>query len=142
MRKVLFLSLLVLGGCTEVIVSSRVVPLVSPEPARPNAIRPGYERLMTIDKLYAWCEYGTLKMQVTATANSGGWRDPRLNRAVTEGNAPTYEVVAVRPQGSASQALQSFTFTHDEPMPRGSGRVRVMGQSNEMSTGIFLGQGC
>ncbi len=142
MRKALFLSLIMLGGCTDVVVSTRMVPLVSPEPARPNAIRPGYDRLMTIDKLYAWCEYGALKMQVTATASSGGWKGPRLNRTVTEGNAPTYEVVAVRPQGNVSQALQSFTFTHEEPMPHGSGRVRVLGQSNEMSTGIFLGRGC
>ena len=144
LRKLSILLALALGGCsfTETNEGTGVVPLVSPEPSRPNAIRPGYDRLMTVDKLYAWCEYGMLKFQVTATANSGGWKGPRLNRLPTEGNAPAYEAVAVRPSGAASQALQSFTFTHQEPMPRGSGRVRVMGQSNEMSTAIFIGKGC
>ena len=43
---------------------------------------------------------------------------------------------------SLRQALQSFTFRHDEPMERGTGRVKVIGQSNEMSSAIFIGRGC
>lgn len=145
MRKLTLLFALVLGGCgtfTEIDEGTRVVPLVSPQPSRPNAIRPGYERLMTVDKLYVSCAYGTLKFQVTATANSGGWSGPRLNRLPSEGTAAAYEVVAVRPKEGVSQALQSLTFRYEEPMIRGTGRVRVMGQSNEMTTTIFIGKGC
>ena len=134
-----------LAGCqhfTETDYGSRVVPIVSPEPSKPSRIRAGTERLLTVDQLYAWCEDGTLKMQVTATARSGGWRDVDLNRLAGESTTPVFEVSGVPPKRPASQALQSFTFRHDEPMERGTGRVKVIGQSNEMSSAIFIGRGC
>ncbi|BCW89237.1 hypothetical protein sos41_23940 [Alphaproteobacteria bacterium SO-S41] len=146
MRKLVLAGVLALGGCTtafnEIDEGTRVVPLVSAQPSKPNAIRPGYAPLMTIDQLYAWCEYDTLKLQVTATAMSGGWRDARLNRITTQSDALTYEAVAVRPKGSVSQTLQRFTMTYQDPMTRGVARVRVVGQSNEMSATIFIGKGC
>ena len=146
MRKLILAGVLALGGCTtafnEIDEGTRVVPLVSAQPSKPNAIRPGYGPLMTIDQLYAWCEYDTLKLQVGATATSSGWRDARLNRIVSEDDALTYEAVAVRPKGSAGQALQRFTITYEDPMTRGVARVRVVGQSNEMSATIFIGKGC
>ena len=145
MRKVILAAVLMLGGCehfNETEHGSRVVPLVSPEPSKPHRIRAGSERLLTVDQLYAWCEDGMLKMQVTATARSSGWRDVDLNRLAGESTTPVFEVTGLPPKRPGSQALQSFTFRYDEPMDRGMGRVKVIGQSNEMTTAIFIGRGC
>ncbi len=131
-----------LGLCTETCVQPKAEPLVSPEPSKPLQIRTGYERLMTVEKLYAWCEYGKLNIQVTGLARSGGWHDADLNPMGSENITPVYEIVATPPAGEGGNTLQPMTVKYSEPMWPGVGRVTVRAQSNELTAGIFIGKNC
>lgn len=117
--------------------------LVSPAPAKSTAMRPGGQRLLSIERLYAYCEFGVLFIQASARANTSGWTNPRLNRVLGEGNAPVYEVIADPPRGRVNtQALELLTVFLEEPMPMGLSKVRALSQGNEMSAGVFRGEGC
>lgn len=136
----MMLAALVLGGCAADVVTTTVVPIPTAEPAIPNAVRPGGTRLMAVDRLYAWCEGGRLRVQVSASANSGGWSEPRLNRVSLVGGLITYEAVARQPQGPmVTMMIQTFTIEFDEPLPYGVNRVRVISQTNEMNSDLKIG---
>lgn len=134
----------VVGGCTSEEVTYATIPIVSAEPSLPAQTRHGADRLMTVEKLYAWCDQGQINLQVSATANTGGWREPHLNRLSVEGGTILFEAVAVAPPPgrAASSVVDLLTFRHNEPAIRGVTRVRVIGQSNEMQADIQLPYTC
>lgn len=145
MRVAVALALTVcLAACTPPRTTVYKTQLVSQAPAKSTAVRPGGQRLLAIERLYAICEHNILRLQVSASANTGGWTNPRLNRLSVEGNAPVYEVIAQPPAPGSmnTQALQMVTVFMEEPMPLGITKVRALAQTNEMSAAVFRGDGC
>lgn len=137
MRQVCLAAALALCACTSETVTYVEVPMPTAKPAYAAAVRPGGERLMTVDRLYAWCERGLLMLQVTGTANTGGWSEPRLNRVSNQGGLLVYEIVAQRPTRRAdARVLEPFTVRHEDAWPTGASRVRVVSQTNEMTAVI------
>ena len=63
-----FTAALFLSACTTETVTYVEVPVPTAKPAYATSVRPGGQRLMTVDRLYAWCEKGLLVLQVTASA--------------------------------------------------------------------------
>ena len=55
-RAALLASALVLAACTTETVTYTEVPMPTAKPAYATSARPGGQRLMTVDRLYAWCE--------------------------------------------------------------------------------------
>jgi hypothetical protein len=136
----MMLAALVLGGCAAPVVTTQVIPIPTAEPASANSVRPGGTRLMAVDRLYAWCEGERLRVQVSASSNSGGWSEPRLNRVSLVGGLITYEAIAREPRGQAvTMMIQTFTIEFDEPLPYGVNRVRVISQTNEMNADLKIG---
>ena len=136
----MLLAALMLSGCAADVVTTTIVPIPTAEPAMPNAARPGGTRLMAVDRLYAWCEGDRLKVQVSASANTGGWSEARLNRVSLVGGLITYEAVAREPRGPmVTMMIQMFTIEFDEPLPYGVNRVRVISQTNEMNADLKIG---
>lgn len=138
MRRTAFLlAVLALTACKTETVSYVEVPMPTAKPAYATSVRPGGQRLMTVDRLYAWCERSLLKLQVTGTANTGGWREPRLNRVDNKGGLLTYELVALPPGGRGDQrVLEPFTVNHEDAWPNEASRVRIVSQTNEMTAVI------
>ena len=128
---------LMLSACTTETITYVEVPMPTAKPAYATSVRPGGQRLMTVDRLYAWCERGLLLLQVTGTANTGGWKEPRLNRVSNHSGVLTYEIIAQPPQGRGDQrVLEPFTIRHDDAWPNEASRVRVISQTNEMTAVI------
>lgn len=131
------LAALWLSACTTETITYIEVPMPTAKPAYATSVRPGGQRLMTIDRLYAWCEKGLLKLQVTATANTGGWTEPRLNRVSNQAGLLTYEFIAQPPAGRGdTRLLEPFTIRHEDAWPNNSARVRIVSQTNEMTAVI------
>lgn len=131
------LAALFLSACTSRTITYVEVPVPTAQPSYTTSARPGGQRLMTIDRLYAWCEKGLLVLQVTGTANTGGWRDPRLNRVSNSGGLLTYEFIAQPPGGGGDhRTLQPFTLRHEDAWPNEASRVRIISQTNEMTAVI------
>lgn len=132
----LLLAGLLLSACTREITYVEV-PMPTAKPAYSTSVRPGGQRLMTVDRLYAWCERGLLMLQVTGSANTAGWRDTRLNRVSNQSGLITYEIIGQPPQGRGdARTLQSFTIRHDDMWPNDAARVRIVSQTNEMTAVI------
>lgn len=92
------------------------------------------KRLFTVDSIAGGCVGGVLNLQVSASANSGGWGEPVLNRLRREGDTVTYEIVATAPTGPAvTMMMQMFMVTHTDRDVRGVAEVRVLAATNEMS---------
>jgi len=128
---------LLLSACTTETITYVEVPVPTAKPAYSTSVRPGGQRLMTVDRLYAWCESGLLVLQVTGSANSGGWRDVRLNRVSNQGGLLTYEIVAQPPNGRGdTRVLEPFTIRHEDAWPNEASRVRIISQTNEMTSVI------
>jgi ABC-type oligopeptide transport system substrate-binding subunit len=127
---------LALSACKTETISYIEVPVPTAKPAYTTNARPGGQRLMTIDRLYAWCDKGLLLMQVTGSANTGGWSDARLNRISNQGGLLTYELIAQPPQRGDDRTIQQFTIQHDDAWPNEASRVRVISQTNEMTSVI------
>lgn len=136
MRALALAYALVLSACTTETITYVDVPVPTAKPAYTTAARPGGQRLMTIDGLYAWCEKGLLLLQVTGSANTAGWSDARLNRVDNKGGLLTYELIAQPPQRGDARTLQQFTIRHDDAWPNEASRVRVISQTNEMTAVI------
>lgn len=135
------LMAVLLGGCQPAPVTYIDVPIPSPLPNKPSNVRTGGTRLMSVERLYAFCRGPVMYLQVSAYANTGGWERPWLNRLSVDGAIVTYEVVAVPPPPNAyvSAALQVFDMRHDELRPDGVSRVRVISQSNELTADLRVG---
>ncbi len=131
-----FTAALFLSACTTETVTYVEVPVPTAKPAYATSVRPGGQRLMTVDRLYAGCEKGLLVLQVTASANTGGWSDARLNRVDNKNGLLTYEIIAQPPRNGDSRTLQQFTVHHDDAWPNEASRVRVVSQTNEMTAVI------
>ncbi len=138
MRLVSILCLsLALAGCTVEKVTYVEVPMPTAKPAYATNVRPGGQRLMTVDRLYAWCERGLLTLQVSASANTGGWTDARLNLVSNHGGLVTYEAIAQPPSRTGDpRQVQTFTVRHEDTWPNHAARVRIVSQTNEMSAVI------
>ncbi|MFT3808562.1 MAG: hypothetical protein QM698_01455 [Micropepsaceae bacterium] len=133
----LLIATLALAACKTETVTYTEVPMPTAKPAYATSARPGGQRLMTIDRLYAWCERGLLLLQVTGTANTGGWSDARLNRVSNQDGLLTYELIAQPPGGRGDpRRLQTLSLKHDDAWPVGASRVRVISQTNEMTAVI------
>jgi hypothetical protein len=130
------LAALVLSACKTETVSYIEVPVPTAKPAYNTSVRPGGQRLMTIDGLYAWCERGLLVLQVTGSANTSGWRDARLNRIDNKGGLLTYELIAQPPKRGDERTIQQVSVRHDDAWPNEASRVRVISQTNEMTAVI------
>ncbi len=135
-RRLPLIAALGLSACATETITYVEVPIPTAKPAYATSARPGGQRLMTIDGLYAWCEKGLLLLQVAGSANTGGWSDARLNRVSNHGGLLTYELIAQPPQRADQRTLQQFTIRHDDAWPSGASRVRVISQTNEMSAVI------
>jgi len=133
----LLASALALTACTTETVTYTEVPMPTAKPAYATSARPGGQRLMTVDRLYAWCERGLLLLQVTGSTNTGGWSDARLNRVSNQDGLLTYELIAQPPKGRGDpRQLQTLSLKHDDAWPVGASRVRVISQTNEMTAVI------
>jgi hypothetical protein len=138
LRKVMLAGALALGACTPR-VETIVVPVETPAPAKALSVRPGMQRLMTVETLYAWCEGGRLMIVVDGMTNSGGWTGGSLNPLPTADGRRTFEAVAVPPRGPASTALQPMRIAHEEIPSYWLSRVRVLSQTNQLESEIQLG---
>lgn len=134
--RILALTALLLAACKTETVTYVEVPVPAAKPAYTTAARPGGQRLMTIDGLYAWCEKSQLVMQVTGSANTGGWTDARLNRVSNQGGLLTYELIAQPPGRGDANAMKQFTIKYEDAWPNEASRVRVVSQTNEMTAVI------
>jgi len=132
----LLIAALMLSACKTETITYFEVPVPTAKPAYTTNARPGGQRLMSIDAMYAWCEKGLLMLQVTGSANTGGWSDARLNRVSNQGGLLTYELIAQSPERGDQRTLQKFTIRHDDAWPNEASRVRVISQTNEMTAVI------
>lgn len=131
------------GACTTTEITHVQVPITTAVPSLPSQVRPGAQRVMTIERLYAWCEEGEIRLQVSGMTNTGGWRDPYLNRVSVDGGIVTYEMLAIAPRGRVNaQVMDTLTVRHAEPAVRGVTRVRVIAQANEMQGDLQLAFAC
>lgn len=134
---VLLTAAALLAACKTETTTYVEVPMPTAKPAYATSVRPGGQRLMTVDRLYAWCERSLLMLQVTGSANTGGWSDARLNRVSNQDGLLTYELIAQPPNGRGDpRNLQSFSLKFDDAWPVGASRVRVISQTNEMTAVI------
>ncbi len=118
------------------------VELVTAAPAHATAVSPGMRRVLAVDSLYVWCLYGKLNIQTSGFNNTAGWREARLNRLTLDKGYLTYEIIAFPPDAASGGSVrQGFTVKHQEPMPFGVTRVRVVSQSNEMQADVQV-PGC
>lgn len=115
------------------------VPVETPTPAKANAVRPGMQRLMSVETLYAWCEAGRLMIIVDGWANSGGWTGGRLNPLPTVDGRRTFEAVGLPPNRPSSTAIETMRIAHEETPPFWLERVRVVSQTNQMEAVIQFG---
>jgi hypothetical protein len=127
-----------LSGCAQK-VETIAVPIETPTPAKANTVRPGVQRLMTVETLYAWCEGGRLMIVVDGMTNSGGWTGGSLNPLPTVDGRRTFEAVAIPPRRQASSAIEAMRIAHEETPPYWLSRVRVLSQTNQLESEIQLG---
>ena len=137
MRTLAMIAACLLAGCTTETITYVDIPMPTAKPAYATSVRPGGQRVMTIDRLYAWCERSLLIVQVTGSTNTGGWTEPRLNRVSNQDGLLTYELIAQPPQGRGdARVLEPFTIRHEDAWPNASSRVRIISQTNEMTSAI------
>jgi hypothetical protein len=133
-------AVLALSACAQEPPVTIAVPIETPTPSKPNAVRPGTARLMSVETLYAWCQAGRLMIIVDARTNSGGWTGGRLNPLPTIDGLRTFEAVAVPPsRRGATMAIESMRIAHEETPPHWLERVRVLSQTNQLEAVVKLG---
>jgi len=115
------------------------VPVETPTPSKANAVRPGVERLMSVETLYAWCEAGRLNIIVDGWTSTGGWLGGRLNPLPTVDGRRTFEAVAMPPNRPSSTAISPMRIAHEETPPYWLERVRVLSQTNQLEAVIQFG---
>lgn len=140
MRKVILATALALSACAqETVVRTIAVPIETPTPSKPLSVRPGAQRLMSVETVYAWCGDGRLKIIVDGMTNSGGWTNGALNPIPTVDGRRTFEATALPPRGAASSAIEAMRIAHEETPPIGVERVRVVSQTNQIEAIIQFG---
>lgn len=139
MRKVILAAALALSACTQETVRTIAVPIETPTPSKALTVRPGAQRLMSVETVYAWCGEGRLRLIVDGMTNSGGWTNGALNPIPTVDGRRTFEAIALPPRGSASSAIETMRIAHEETPSIGVERVRVVSQTNQIEAIIQFG---
>ncbi|MFT3808563.1 MAG: hypothetical protein QM698_01460 [Micropepsaceae bacterium] len=135
MRQAILLAALGLAACGSAETPAAATAVDQPMPGTSSATTE--VRLFSIDNLTAACTDGVLKLQVGASANSGGWGEPHLKRLSLEKGRVSYEVIALPPEGPAvTMMVQMFMLTHDDKDAAGIAEVRVIAASNEMTATV------